>query len=46
LSIEEVLVFAGHKVLVESDDNNTMIVGDAQAILGLKPGLKQSTYLI
>ncbi len=34
LSLEEVAVRAGNEVLVEVDDNCTLIVGNAQGILG------------
>jgi len=34
--LEEVAVHARRKVLMEVDDNNALIVGDPQGILGLK----------
>ncbi len=34
LSLEDVTVHAGHKVLVEADDNNTLIVANHKGILG------------
>jgi hypothetical protein len=34
LSLEEVTVRAGHKVVVEADDNSALIVGNQQGILG------------
>jgi hypothetical protein len=33
LSLEEVAIRAGHKVLVGADDNSVPIVGDPQGIL-------------
>jgi hypothetical protein len=32
--LEEVIVQAGNEVLTEADDNNALIVGDRQGILG------------
>jgi hypothetical protein len=34
LSLEEVAVYSGHKVLVKFDDNNVLIVGHPQGNLG------------
>ncbi len=55
LSLEEVAVHAGHKVLMKVDDNSALSVGDQQGISGqqLRPHpthflilLKHSSYLI
>jgi hypothetical protein len=34
LSLEEVIVHAGHEVLMKVDDHSVLIVGDPQVILG------------
>ncbi len=34
LSLEDVTVHAGHKVMAEADDNSDLIVGNRQGILG------------
>jgi hypothetical protein len=44
LSLEEVAVHAGHKVLMEGDKIGAAIIGDSQGILGKRSGLAQSTY--
>jgi hypothetical protein len=36
--LEEVAMHAAHKVLMEVDDNNALIVGDPQGILDQKLG--------
>jgi hypothetical protein len=47
LSLEEFSVRAGHEVLIEVDDNPSLIVGDPQAILDLQlwPGHVLNTLL-
>jgi hypothetical protein len=44
--LEEVAVRAGHKVLMESDDNIALGVGDPQGILGQQLKPRQSNTLI
>jgi hypothetical protein len=44
LSLEEVAVHAGHKVLMEVDKIGVAIVGDSQGILGKRSSLAQSNY--
>jgi hypothetical protein len=44
LCLKEITVGAGHKVLVEVDDNSVLIVGDLQGILGQQLSLTQSIY--
>jgi hypothetical protein len=46
LSLEQVAVSAGHKVLMEFDDNNALIVCDPDGILGQQLRLQYSILLL
>ncbi len=44
MSWEEVTVRAGHKVLMEVDNVNALIVGDLQGVVGRQLSPTQNTY--